>query len=162
MYAMIGTRPDIARIVSQLSQHMSNPSTQHWKAVKRVFRYLKATVSKGLSFRESVVQMVEPVGYSDADWAGDLDNRRSTTGYVFMLSGAAVSWSSKWQKTVALSSTEAEYMALAAATQECLWLHELLHELALQSRDWNSNARGQSVVHCLGEESIQTPADEAY
>ena len=134
MYAMIGTRPDIAWIVSQLSQHLSNPTQQHWNAVKRVMRYLKGTAALGLCFRGSSSQ-ISLVGYSDADWAGDLDSRRSTTGYVFQLSGAAVSWSSKRQKTVALSSTEAEYMALAAATQEALWLRVLLKEMGFEQTD---------------------------
>ena len=129
MYAMVGTRPDIAFAVGAVSRYASNPGDEHWRAVKRILRYLKGTAEKGLLFSGSTTSVgVNVIGYSDADWAGCHDDRRSTTGYLFQLGGAAISWSSKKQKTTALSSTEAEYMALAATIKEAMWLRSLLRE----------------------------------
>ena len=133
MYAMVGTRPDIAFAVGAVSRYASNPGELHWRAVKRILRYLKGTAGRGLVFSGSLTQDkgsagVTVIGYSDADWAGSLDDRRSTTGYVFQLGGGAISWCSRKQKTTALSSTEAEYMAVAAAIKEALWLRFLLRE----------------------------------
>ena len=111
---------------------MSNPSTDHWMGVKRVLRYLKGTLRYGLKFSISE-QQPELVGYSDADWAGDVDTRRSTSGYVFQYGNGTISWSTKKQTTVAKSSTEAEYVALSLATQEAVWLRRLLYELGKKS-----------------------------
>ena len=108
---------------------MSCPNEQHWTGVKRIFRYLKGTVSHGLCFSGS--EGVDLVGYSDSDWAGDHDTRRSTSGYVFRVGGATINWCSKRQMTVARSSTEAEYVALSAAAQECIWLRRLLKDFGL-------------------------------
>ena len=134
MYAMVGTRPDIATAVGVVSRHLENPGQAHWSAVKRIFRYLRGTTGVGICYGTSKnLGVLE--GYSDADWAGDLDSRRSTTGYVFTLGGGAISWNSKRQATVALSTTEAEYMALSSATQEAIWLRSLLKDLdALQQQ----------------------------
>jgi len=95
--------------------------------VKRIFRYLKGTTHLGLRFKRGTDATLQ--GYVDADWAGCADTRKSTSGYVFMLAGAAVSWRSKRQSTVALSSTEAEYMSACLAAKEAIWLRELLKEL---------------------------------
>ena len=129
-YASVCTRPDIAAAVSSLSQFMSQPSVDHWSGVKRILRYIKGTLNYGLIFTEgdSVLR-----GYSDADWAGDLDTRRSTSGYVFMIGDSTVSWSSKRQATVAKSTTEAEYVALSHATQEAVWLRRLLTDIGFSS-----------------------------
>lgn len=125
MYAMLGTRPDIAYAVGAVSQYCSNPGRGHWTAVKRIFRYLKGTRNYALEYKGSG----HLVGYSDADWAGNVDDRRSTTGYTFLIAGGAVSWSSKKQPTVALSTTEAEYMALSHATKEAVWIQRFLAEI---------------------------------
>ena len=130
MYAMLGTRPDIAYSVGVISQFNSNPGKAHWIAVKRIFRYLKGTMDYSLTYKGSESQLL---GYSDADWGGNLDDRRSTTGYTFIISGGAVTWSSKKQQTVALSSTEAEYMALTQATKEAVWIKHLLTELNINN-----------------------------
>ena len=129
MYAMLGTRPDISYSVGVISQYSSNPGEQHWRAVKRIFRYLKGTMNYSLEYRRSD-QVTH--GYSDADWAGNLDNRRSTTGYAFIMNNAAISWASKRQPTVALSTTEAEYMALAQATKEAIWIQRFLDEVGVK------------------------------
>ena len=127
-YLSTTTRPDISAAVSVLSQYMSEPSSDHWIGVKRVLRYLRGTMNFGLKFS---VDDKNPqlVGYSDSDWAGDQDTRKSTTGYVFQINNCTVSWSSRKQSTVAKSSTEAEYVALSTATQEAIWLRRLMVDL---------------------------------
>jgi len=128
IYLMTCTRPDLSWIVSKLSQHLSNPNEQHWSTVKHVMRYLKGTIDFELCYKKSE-ENLKLVAYSDADWASDLNDRRSTTGYCFSLTqnGPLISWKSKKQSTVALSTCEAEYMALAAATQESMYLVQLLN-----------------------------------
>ena len=128
MYLMIGTRPDIAAAVSIISQFASNPTTLHHQAAKRILRYLKGTINLKLNYGDKDTKPML-IGYSDANWGNDINTRRSTTGYIFYLSGGAISWSSKRQATVALSSTEAEYMALSQTTREAIWLRTLLAEL---------------------------------
>ena len=130
VYASIGTRPDISVAVGALSQFMSKPGQEHWSGVKRIFRYLKGTLSYGLKFVASDNFVLH--GYCDADWAGDTDTRKSTSGYIFKLGGATISWSSKRQAVVALSSTEAEYIALSYAAQEIVWLRNLLSSLGFR------------------------------
>uniref|UniRef100_H3H9Q4 Integrase catalytic domain-containing protein n=1 Tax=Phytophthora ramorum TaxID=164328 RepID=H3H9Q4_PHYRM len=133
MYLMVATRPDLAAAVGVLSQFSADPCPTHWQALKRVLRYLQATPTHGLEFsREDSLGMC---GYSDADWAGDIESRRSTSGYAFMMNGGCISWRSKKQRTVALSSTEAEYMALSEATQEAVWLKVILCELGEMASD---------------------------
>jgi hypothetical protein len=105
---------------------MANPSLEHWIAVKRIFRYLQGTLQFKLCLRGLSPQDV--VGYCDVDWVGDLEDRRSTIGFVFMMGGGATSWSSKRQPTIALSTTEAEYMASTQATKEAIWMTKLMKE----------------------------------
>ena len=124
MYAMLGTRPDIAYAVAKVSQYSTNPTSTHWTAVKRIFRYLAGTHNRGLLYTKHGTG----TGYTDADWGGG-DDRRSIGGYAFILNGAAICWTSKKQSTVALSSTEAEYMALTQATKESLWLQALMMDI---------------------------------
>ena len=127
LYISICTRPDIAQSVGVLARHMAKPAMEHWTAAaKAVLRYIAGTLSFSFTFtdKESVME-----GYCDSDYAGDLDTRRSTTGLVFTFCGAAISWSSKLQPTVAVSTTEAEYMAAAQAVKEALWLRKLASEL---------------------------------
>ncbi|KIN99148.1 hypothetical protein M404DRAFT_30611 [Pisolithus tinctorius Marx 270] len=127
MYAMLATQPDLAFTVGVLSRHAATPGDQHWTKLKQVYRYLRKTVDVCLQYTRDFASSL--VGYADADWAADVNDCCSVTGYVFTLSGGAVSWSSKKQTSVALSSTEAEYMAVSAAAKEILWLRMLLHEL---------------------------------
>jgi hypothetical protein len=127
IYASVISRPDIAYAVSKVGQHMANPTAADMVSVKRILRYLRGTIHYTLVYRKN--GSTELVGYSDADWGGDISTRRSTGGYVFLLAGAAISWCSKRQQTVALSSTESEYMALCAAIQEAIYLKALLTDL---------------------------------
>ena len=128
MYAMVCTRPDIAHVVGVLSRFMSNPGEEHWTAVKRVFRYLRGTSDYGLCYqgRLGLERVLDVRGFVDADWAGDLDQRISTSGYVFSLFGGAVSWMSKRQFVMALSTTEAEYIAATHASKEAVWFAEIV------------------------------------
>ena len=121
----MATRPDISVAVGVLSQHMASPNEDHWNGIKRILRYLQGSISHGLKFEAGDVL----IGYSDADWAGDLNTRRSTSGYIFKIGGATVSWCSKRQITVARSTTEAEYVALSLASQEAVWIRKLLLEI---------------------------------
>lgn len=132
VYLVTCTRPDLAASVGIVSQFLERPGLNHWNAVKRIYRYLKGTMDTGLLLSGGTD--FELRGYSDSDYAGDTDTRRSTTGYVFLLGGGAVSWRSKRQPTVALSTTEAEYMALAEAAREAIWLRLFLSELGFSQR----------------------------
>lgn len=128
IYLTTCTRPDLSFGVSKLSQYLSKPTEQQWVTVKHVLRYLKGTLNKELCFRRDDSQKLGLTAYSDADWAGDTTDRRSTTGYCVSLSenSCLVSWKTKKQPTVALSTCEAEYMALASTMQECMYLKQLL------------------------------------
>ena len=126
LYLSTRSRPDIAFAVGNAARYCAQPTQLHWSAVKRILRYLKGTTHLGLMYRPDNSTLV---GYSDADWAGDTNDRKSTSGYVFMMSGSAISWRSKKQSSVALSTAEAEYIALSSATQEAMWLRQLLSSL---------------------------------
>jgi hypothetical protein len=130
-YAAICTRPDISAAVGALSQFMANPNSVHWTGVKRILRYLRGTVNHGLVYDGK--GDTELVGFSDADWAGDVNTRRSTSGYAFQLGNSTITWSSRRQATVARSSTEAEYVSLSAAAQECIWLRRLVSSLGVKT-----------------------------
>jgi ribonuclease HI len=125
---------------------MAAPTEAHWKAAKGVLRYLASTTTYGIIFGESGLTLE---AYCDADYAGDIDTRRSTTAYVFTLGGGAISWSSRLQPTVAASTTEAEYMAAAYAIKEALWLRTLLSELGLDSEPITIYADSQSAIKLL-------------
>ncbi len=128
LYLAVCTRPDIAQAVGAVARFLSAPTTVHLAAMKLILRYLKGSINLGLTFDAGQPGLL---GYCDADYAGDIDSRRSTTGYAFVMNGGAISWSSKLQATVAASTVEAEYMAAAAAVKEALWLRKLLPELGI-------------------------------
>lgn len=144
LYLTQGTRPDIAFSVNNVSRYNNNYTRTHWIAVKRIMRYLKATKNLRLAFTRSANDFV--IGYCDADWASDVDERKSCTGYVFMRSGAAISWNSKRQPTVALSTAEAEYMALSAAMQEAMWLKQFDDEIFNTDKPMNIFCDNQSAI----------------
>lgn len=121
------TRPDLSYAVNQVSQFLQAPTVTHFQAVKRILRYVKGTISFGLHFTRPCTSTI--IGYSDADWARCLDTRRSTYGYSIFLGGNLVSWSAKKQPTVARSSCESEYRAIANTAAEIVWVTHLLREL---------------------------------
>ncbi|CAN1807780.1 Retrovirus-related Pol polyprotein from transposon TNT 1-94 [Linum perenne] len=144
MYAMVCTRPDIAHAVGAISRFMSNPGKQHWQAVKWILRYLRGTTDKCLSFSRSDLKLN---GYVDSDFAAEVDHRRSTSGYVYTVGGTAVSWVSQLQKIVALSTTEAEYVAITEASKEMIWLQGLLAELGFEQTKNTLYCDSQSAIH---------------
>lgn len=143
MYAMVCTRPDIAHAVGVVSRYLSNPGKEHWEAVKWILRYLKGTSKVCLCYGGA-----EPVleCYTDSDMAGDLDSRKSTSGFIYTFTGGAVSWQSRLQKCVALSTTEAEYIAIAEAGKEMLWLKRFLEELGIKQKEYKIHYDSQSAL----------------
>lgn len=133
LYCSIATRPDISYPLSVLSKYTSQPREAHWQALKRVVRYLSATRDFGLSYKR--VANPKLLCYTDADYAGDHQNRRSTSGMITFLASGPISYKAQQQSTVALSSTEAEYIASAIATKELVWLQRFLGELNVELRN---------------------------
>jgi hypothetical protein len=130
LYLACWTRPDISFAVSELSRFVADPGQNHMLAAKRVLRYLRGTKELGLQYTRPTGSLVNRLhGYVDSDWAGCADTRKSTTGYVLMLNGAVVSWKSKRQNVVALSSAEAEFMAASSLVQEVIYIRRLLYNL---------------------------------
>lgn len=140
------TRPDIMFAVGVVSQYMEKPRKPHLDAVRRILRYVRGTFDLGILYKKCKED--EVVGHCDADYAGDPDTRMSTTGYTFNLGAGAVSWCSKRQPSVSLSTTEAEYKAAAMAAQECTWLMQLLKDL-YQSTD------EPVLLHCDNQSTIR-------
>src|SRR5579862_7287268 len=130
MFAVCVTRSDIMCAVGQLSQFLNKSISRYLLAAKHILHYLKGTLNLSIRYRHPVTSLV---GFSDADWAGNLDTRRSTTAYVVMLNNGAVVWRSQRQPSVALSTIEAEYMALMEATKELIWMRGFLKELGYGS-----------------------------
>ncbi|GJW84868.1 zinc finger, CCHC-type containing protein [Tanacetum coccineum] len=128
MYAMTCTRPDNAFAVGKLSRYTSNSGTQHWQAIQRVLKYLKKTMDYILVYSgyPSVLK-----GYTDASWISNTEDNSSTSGWVFLRGGGAISWASKKQTCITGSTMESEFVALAAASKEAEWLKNLLLEIPL-------------------------------
>jgi hypothetical protein len=126
MFVMTSTRPDIAHALGEVARYCEKHTKEHWIAVKRILRYLVGTNHEGIMFNGNEDLQIK--AFADANWASDLDTRKSTTGYVFTMCGAAISWRSRRQPTVAASTTEAEYMALFDSVQEAMWLKKMLCE----------------------------------
>ncbi|TYK14661.1 Retrovirus-related Pol polyprotein from transposon TNT 1-94 [Cucumis melo var. makuwa] len=147
------TRPDIAYAVHIVSQFMAAPRTIHFTAVLRILCYVKGTLGHGLQFSSQSSLVLS--GYSDADWAGDPTDRRSTTGYCFYLGDSLLSWRSKKQSVVSRSSTESEYRALADATVELLWLRGLLVDMGVPQQ-------GPTLLHCDNRSAIQIAHNDVF
>jgi len=132
IYAATGSRPDLAYTTTFLLQFNNCPTSEHLQAARRVLRYLQGTKDQVLLFSKSKSLYLE--GYADASYANDLDTRRSVSGYVFSVSGSIISWRSKKQKSVATSTTEAEYMALSLASRQTMWLKRAFIDLRLPTK----------------------------
>lgn len=151
MYAMVCTRPDLAQAVSVVSRYMGQPGKEHWQAVKRIFRYLKGTSDVGLIYGSDTCILA---GYSDSGYAADLDARRSITGYAFTVGSSLVSWRATLQPTVALSTTEAEYMALTEAAKEGIWLKGLISDLGFP--------QDKAIIFCDSLSAICLAKDQVH
>ena len=150
-YLSTMTRPDITFAVSNVAKYSSKPTKEHWIAVKRILRYLKGSHNFGLLYRKSDCDTSKCIGFSDSDWAGDLDDRRSTSGYIFQVGGTAVSWKSRKQSCVALSTAEAEYIALSQAAQEAIWLKQLNTDLKVESSEPTTIYEDNQAAICLSK-----------
>lgn len=154
LYLSTCTRPDIALAVSKLAKYVQNPGRVHWQALKHLMRYLKGTLDYGLRYTSNGNGELE--GWADASYGDDLDNRRSTTGYLFQLSGNTITWTSYSQQSCARSTTEAEYMSLSDSAQEAVWLR---NQDALRSYQVT---RRQSRLYRSGIQSGIPQTDQAY
>src|ERR1700679_4325537 len=138
MYAAVATRPDIAFAVNRLASFTANPTMCHWTAAKHVLRYLKGTKNVGITYSkpeaEDMVNQNGIIGYSDASFANNYD-RTSVSGYVFIAAGGAITWGSKKQNIVSLSTTEAEYICLSDAAREATWLRNLYAEIGFPQEE---------------------------
>jgi hypothetical protein len=156
LFAAQVSRPDISFAVNTLSQFNHNPGKAHWIAVKRVFRYLKGSTDVKLEFDKNKDNKI--IGFCDADWASNVDDRRSVTGYLFVHCGGPISWTSKRQPTVALSTMEAEYMAMSFAVQEAMWIRALAKEFNIET-----NCPEEAIhVFCDSQSAISLASTSAY
>ena len=151
LYAAIATRPDIAYAVQALSQHTSNPGPEHWQGVKRVMRYLKGTRDYALTYSGGETVNTVFTAFTDADHASN-EGRKSISGYTFLLGGGAISWSSKKQGLVTISSTESEYVAATHASKHVVWLQNLFKELGFAQPI-------PSILHCDNQGAIALSQD---
>jgi len=147
MYGMISTRPDIAYGVSLVSRFMSKPGKTHWEAAKWLVRYIKGASDLSLVYTSNQSSHCKVQGYCDSDYAGDLDKRRSLSGYVFTVGENTVSWKASLQHVVALSTTEAEYISLTEAVKEGLWLKCFMSELGYDQDCAEIYCDSQSAIH---------------
>lgn len=147
------TRPDIMHSVSVLSRYMHSPTMQHLGAAKRVLRYIGGTIEHGIWYAQSAECKL--FGFSDSDWAGCLDDRRSTSGHTFILGSGAISWSSKKQDIVALSSSEAEYVAVNSAACQMVWLRRVLSEVGYKQEQ-------ATEIFCDNKATIAMTKNPAY
>jgi hypothetical protein len=156
MYAMQGTRPDIVFLVGVLGRYSASPKACHWELVKRGLRYLKGTRDMVLEFDGSDMSMdMNFHGYTDADWSGDPETSRSTSGYVFISNRGAIGWASKRQTMVALSTTESEYIGLSNAGQHIAWLRTFFAELGHAQK-------GPTVLSCDNQAAIILSKDPQF
>ncbi len=130
MWGQLATRPDLSFAVSLLSRFQVNPGLKHWKALLHVIGYVKNTIDYGITYSQDTD--LTPLAYADADYGGCWDTRRSTSGFIFLMAGGVVTWSSKRQATVALSTVEAEYVAMSRCAQQMVWMRTWLDEIKVE------------------------------
>jgi hypothetical protein len=152
MYAMLATRPDLAHCIQQISQYSQKPTAIHQKAAKHALRYLNGAIDQGITFDGNIGMKLEC--WSNASWGGE-EGRESVSGFVLTIAGGAVSYSSKKQNSVALSSTESEYMALLHCLKEQIWLLRLLGEIGYDISD-------QNIIYCDNQSAIALSNNPAH
>lgn len=147
------TRPDIMHSVSLVSRFLENPQEQHLIAAKKILRYLKGTQDFGIFYRKGVQGQL--TGYVDSDFAGDPDDRKSTTGYIFMFGTGAIAWSSKKQPIVTLSSTEAEYVAATSGACQAVWLQRILAHMKAEQKE-------ATILYCDNSSAIKLSKNPVF
>jgi chemotaxis protein histidine kinase CheA len=169
-YLVQTCRPDIAHAVNAVCRYGANPSPSHLVAAKRIMRYLAGTTRMGLTYKDkdkdknknkNDAHQIQITAFTDADWGGDHHDRKSTTGYVIKLNGCTISWATKKQQTVAISSTEAEYMAISAGAQELLWMQQFINELTQTTRralDMSSTA----ILYCDNQSALAISRNDVH
>jgi hypothetical protein len=145
---LLATRPDLAFSVCLVARFMERPTEMHVAGVKRILRYLKGTIDHGILYKKSVNDELQLKGWTDSDYAGDLDDRKSTSGYVFKLGSGVISWSSKKQPIVTLSTTEAEFVAAASCACQGIWLRNILEHVKICQRKC-------TLIYCDNSSSIK-------
>eukprot|EP00253_Pinus_taeda_P014314 PITA_14314 len=144
------TRPDLSFVVGLVARFMQNPRESHWKAAKRILRYVRGTVQFGIHYNAKAAPLL--VGFTDSDWAGDPDDRKSTAGYVFTLGSGPITWACKKQAAISLSSAEAEYRGAVETSKEALWLRQILSELGFEQQH-------PTTLWCDNQSAIQLCKD---
>ncbi|KMQ82311.1 retrovirus-related pol polyprotein from transposon tnt 1-94 [Lasius niger] len=155
IYLANATRPDLAFAASALSRFCTNPEEAHWKLAKRVLRYLQRTIDYGITYTKDCEKMR---AYVDSDWAGDVEDRRSCSGNVIILANGPISWELKKQKSVALSTMEAEYVALSEVCKEIVYLRCLLKHIA----HFEYCVTNATEVHCDNQSAIELNKNHAF
>ncbi|XP_073225581.1 secreted RxLR effector protein 161-like [Cicer arietinum] len=148
------TRPDLMYRVSLISRFMANPKSSHWLAAKRILRYIKGTTDFGILYKRGRSN-AGLVSYTDSNYAGDLDDRKSTSGFAFIMGSGAISWASKKQPIVSLSTTEAEYIAAAFCACQCVWLRGILEQLGAEEK-------GSTKILCDNNSTIQLSKNPTF
>lgn len=148
LYLANRTRPDLAYAVNLASRHMEKPTSNDVIAVKRIFRFLKGTLDKGIEFNKDFDDY-KIVAFCDSDYAGDIDTRKSTTGYIMFFCRGPIAWGSKKQSTIALSSTEAEYIAASECCKELLHINSLLQEILQKCLSMTLKIDNQSTISLI-------------
>ena len=146
MYAMICTRPDIAHAVGTVSRYLSNLANEHWGAVKWILHYLKGTLDMELCFGSGKSELV---CYTDSNLGGNLDNSKSTSVFLITFEGGAISWQSRLQKCITLSTTEAEYIVITEGAKEFLWMKEFIKDLDFEQSKFVLFCDNQSVIYLI-------------
>lgn len=154
MYVMVCTRPDLAYVLSIVSRYMHNLGKEHWNVIKWILRYLKGTSNIGLVFDGDKFTSGDVVGFTDSDYGGNLDRRRSLSSYIFTLCGGCISWRASFQSIAALSTSEAEHVSATEGVKEATWLLGLVIELGI--------AQGVIVVFCDSQSAIHLTKNDMH
>lgn len=150
---LCASRPDIMYASSYLSRYMAAPTMQHYQEAKRVLRYVKGTLNYGIQFKR--VEEPELVGFSDSDWGGSVEDKKSTSGYVFTIGSGACCWNSSKQKTVAQSTAEAEYIAICSAANQVIWLQRLVNEIGFKTEKGTRILCDNKSAIAIGKNPVQ-------